>query len=183
MPLDLFDHELVVALDLFVAGAYDEIFVAAQHVDGGLEGLDAVVVALVTAGLISSQRVTLLALDDGLANGELVGRQQNPRHNTPAVVAGHLHKQAHRFVLLQFLLTVELCKALAEHLAFEWLAGGSEATVLETAGDVWNPLSLIQLLFRHHLLLQGVVALGSSRSWKATALFVAGGLQWLGQRA
>ena len=89
MPLDLLNHKLVLSLDLLVACADNELFVAAEHADRGLERLNAVMVTLVTTALVSCQGVTPLALDHGLANRELVRWQENPWHHTSTMVAGH----------------------------------------------------------------------------------------------
>lgn len=74
MPLNLLDNKLVAILDLLVASAHDKVLVPAKHLNCGVESLHTIMLPLVSAALISCQCVALFALDNGLANCQLMGR-------------------------------------------------------------------------------------------------------------
>lgn len=90
MPLNLLDHKLVIVLYLLGTTTYDEVFVALQHGNRGVQGLNAIVIALVTVFLIPGQSVTLLALDDGITDCKFMRGKQDTRHEAAAMLAGYL---------------------------------------------------------------------------------------------
>ena len=117
MSLHLLDNQLVPVFDLLMTGADNEVFVATEHFNGCFEGLNAIVLPLVPAAFIASERVASFALDNSFANSQLVSWQENARHYTTTVRAGHFHEKAHLFVLQQFLVSCERLVAFIMHLA------------------------------------------------------------------
>lgn len=130
MSLDLLHHQLIVSLVLLVASTQYEVLVTAEHVYRRVECLHAIVVALVATRLVACERVTLLALDDGLADRQLVRGQENTGHETATVVARHFVEQAHLFVLDELLVRGELREALVDHLTFILTAASYRATTI-----------------------------------------------------
>ena len=103
VSLDLLDDQLVISLDLLVAGAYNVLLIAAEHLLRCLYCLRTTMMFLNSIDFITCQRVTYLALNDILADSELVGWQENPWHHAPAVVAFHFDEKAGLNVLLHVL--------------------------------------------------------------------------------
>lgn len=87
VPVYLFDHQLVFILDELVASSNHKLLIATQHANGRLQRLNTIVLVLVPTLLVTCECVTLLALDDRFTHRKFMGWQQNPRHNTPTVIA------------------------------------------------------------------------------------------------
>lgn len=152
MSLDLLDHQLIVSLVLLVASTQNEVLVTAEHVYRSFECLHAIVVALVATRLVACERVTLLALDDGLADRQLVRGQENAGHETATVVARHFVEQAHLFVLDELLVRGERREALIEHLTFILTAASYRATTILL-------INLANTIIVHSLVLAAVAEL------------------------
>lgn len=103
VTLDLFDHELVAILDLFMAGTYNIVLVPTKHFNCGIKSLHTIMLPLIATAFVTSQCMALLAFYHSFTNCELVSWKKDSWHETSAVSAGNFVKQAHLFMFLSFL--------------------------------------------------------------------------------
>jgi len=85
--------------------------------------------------------VTDLALNDILADSEFVGREENPRHHAPAVVAFHFDEKAGLNVLLH-VLNSTFSKAFIVYFASDQVPGSALSLYLQAVLTVF----VIQIL-------------------------------------